>query len=316
MADQVHIRYTKWDGSLHWHFDAMVHARDEHGTWVVVPPGSRYRKGADPERIDEHGFVVLVPDGEWWTAYFNAVPRGEHGHLIYVDVNTPARWEADTVHLVDLDLDVILDLSGSPRVVDEDEFDEHRERWAYPDHVVDRARTTAARVVTTIASRTEPFGTAGDRRLAEALGWAHGTVVAGHGVASGVSEDPRHPQGTLADQLPHFATAGLPIDGLHPGTINVRLEVLLRPARPRLTIERLTWHPAVPPETFSFFDARIAVDGQLHHAFVYRPHPETKPDHHQPDDVVEILAGPIEGLEPGASISVWVDPTQAGFAVA
>lgn len=314
--ERVHVRYTKWDGSLHWHFDATVVARDEHGTWVVVPPGGWYRKGDDPERFDEHGFVVLVPDGEWWTAYFNAVPRGDRGHLVYVDVNTPARWEAATVHTIDLDLDIVLDLSGSPRVVDEDEFDEHRARWEYPDHVVDRARTTAARIATAMASRAEPFGNDGDRRLVEALGWVHGTVVAGHGVASGIADDPRHPEGTLSKQFPHFAAAGLPIDGLRPGTINIETGMLLRPIQPRLSLERLSWDEDVPPETFSFFDARLAVEGRIHHGFVYRPHPETKPDHHQPEDVVEVLAGPIPGLEPGAPISLWVDPSQAGFAVA
>lgn len=316
MREHAHLRYTKWDGSLHWHFDVEVVGRDTHGTWVLVPPGATYRRGTEPPLVDEHGSVVLVPDGAWWTAYFNAVPRASSGHLIYVDVNTAATWDGDTAHLVDLDLDVVLGTAGSARVIDEDEFEEHRRRWDYPPVVVDRVRTTAARVATAIDMGEEPFMSAGYGVVARCLGWAHGTVVAGHGVASGAAHDPRFPGGTLAEQMPAFAAAGLPVDGIHQGTINVDLPFRLLPQRPRLTIDQLEWRSGYPAETFSFFDARIAVGSAVHDAIVYRPHPETKPEFEQPGTVIELISREIGGIVPGAPVSVWVDPDQATFDVA
>lgn len=176
MTERVHIRYTKWDEALHWHFDATVAGRDHHGTWVTVPPGGTYRRGDDPPLVDEHGFVVLLPEHEWWTAYFNAVPRGSKTHRIYVDVNTPVRWEGDVAHLVDLDLDVTRSADGTVRLLDEDEFDEHRVRWSYPDRIVDATRTAAAALVAAIEAGREPFATAGFRRVAAELGWVSGTA--------------------------------------------------------------------------------------------------------------------------------------------
>lgn len=316
MPEHVHVRYTKWDGTLHWHFDAEVIRRDDAGTWVVVPPGGRFRKGDDPPRIDEHGFVVLIPEGAWWTAYFNAVPRGANGHLVYVDVNTAATWDGDTAHLVDLDLDVVLGTTGPARVIDEDEFIEHRTRWDYPPDVVDRVRTTAASVAASIDLGHEPFASIGFGHVAERLGWAHGVVVTGHGVASGVADDARFPDGTIAEQLPAFASAGIPVDGLHHGTINLDLPFRLEPISPRATVADLVWRTGYPAETFSFFDARLAVGEEIHDVLVYRPHPETKPEFDQPATVVEILAPPLAGIGPGTRASLWVDPHQGRFDVA
>ena len=78
----------------------------------------------------------------------------------------------------------------------------------------------------------------------------------------------------------------------------------------------MRWHPEVPPEDFSFLDAAIAVDGAIYQALVYRPHPETKPAHHQPDTVVELLAPPIPDIVPGRIVSIRVDRDQGGFDLA
>lgn len=312
----AHVRYTKWDGSLHWHFDAGVVERDAHGTWLLVPPGGSYRRGTGTPRIEEHGFVVLVPPTDWWTAYFNAVPRGASGHLVYVDVATSPVWTGDLVTMIDLDLDVVLPPTGGAAVVDEDEFDEHRVRYSYPPDVVDRARTTAARVAAGLDAGFEPFGRTGPGLVARLLGWSHGAVVVGHGVASGVAGDPRFPAGTLAEQFPAFERAGLPIGAWHRATLNVHLGFVMAPVAPRLTIHELTWKHGYPAESFSFFDARVAVGGRMHDALVYLPHADTKPEFHQPAGVVELLAPHIPDVGPGTPVSVWIDPAQAGFVVA
>ncbi len=70
---------------------------------------------------------------------FNPPPRTSE---VYCDITTPARWESDdTVHLIDLDLDVVRRrATGLVELLDEDEFAEHRARFGYPDDVVAEAR--------------------------------------------------------------------------------------------------------------------------------------------------------------------------------
>ncbi len=142
-----------------------------------------------------------------------------------------------------------------------------------------------------------------------------GVVVAGHGVASGAKGDPRFPGGTLAMQAPHFAAAGLDIARFHGGTINVDVA----PHRivldgPVTTLRNVRWHPTEPAEDFSFVDCRIGVTPQrLVSGLVYRPDPETKPEHHQPPTIVEIVAPWIEGAAVGAELWLEVSPTQAHF---
>jgi hypothetical protein len=306
----IHIRYTKYDGSLHWHYDAVDLGDDDLGRWFALMPGDPYRRGHEPVRHATHGFVGFVPYEGAWSAEFNPTPLG--GSLIYVNVNTPAVFTDGAIEMADLDLDVVLRPDGSIALLDEDELEEHAVAMSYPERIVDLARATAASVWIALEQCTEPYRTRGPAKMAEALGWAHGVVVAGHGAASG--RDPRYPEGTLALQEPHFAAAGVDVSPYRAATINLDVSPLrLIPSAPRATVRDVRWHPDVAAEDFSFLDARISAGGETHDALVYRPHPETKPDHPQPPTVVEVLAPPIPDLALGQIASVWVDPTQGSL---
>ena len=140
-----------------------------------------------------------------------------------------------------------------------------------------------------------------------------GTIIQGHQVASGNAKDPRFPNGTLALQAPIFAAKGFTIDTYHPGTINVSIAPLtyeiLKPIR---TFRDVKWHPDTPPEDFSFFNCRIrlADDADYVDALVYRPHPETKPEHFQDSSVLEIIAPRVEGIAYGLNVSLLLPAEQ------
>ena len=139
-----------------------------------------------------------------------------------------------------------------------------------------------------------------------------GVVVRGHRVASGLNGDPRFPGGTLRMQGPHFAARGLDLTAMHGGTLNVNIA----PARyalrqPRWTFPLVKWHPTEPAETFSFVEARLeCVDGAAVCGWIYYPHPETKPEHFQSADVLEVLMPFVEGLEYGARVVIRVPEEQ------
>lgn len=142
-----------------------------------------------------------------------------------------------------------------------------------------------------------------------------GELTRGHRVASGLSGDARFPGGTIAMQVPCFRELGLDLSGFHHATLNVAITPLkYETRRATHTFRQVRWHPVEPAEDFSFFDAAILKPETADHwvrAFVYRPHPETKPAHFQPPDALELLAAEwINGLVYGDRLEIRVDPEQ------
>jgi hypothetical protein len=146
------------------------------------------------------------------------------------------------------------------------------------------------------------------------------TVIRGHRVASGLNEDPRFPGGTLAMQAPFFRERGLDLGGYHLSTLNlsiapVRYEIVA----PKITFRNVGWHRTEPEEDFSFFDCRVrggSGDDWIE-GLIYYPHPETKPEHFQPPDVLEVIASAfLEGIDYGSVIDFQADPAQIRFLVA
>lgn len=129
-------------------------------------------------------------------------------------------------------------------------------------------------------------------------------VVRGHGVASGRNGDPRFPGGTVAMQRPHFLARGLDLSALHPGTINVSIAPRAwRLRTPRHTFRAVRWHPVEPAEDFSFADVHLRRPGEPPLAgWIYHPHPETKPEHFQTPDVLELLLPLVPGLAYGDAL--------------
>lgn len=152
--EMVRVIYTKYDGSAHRDYPARRLNSDEHGTWLGVIRGTASVYHGRPS-IEQIPFVLLIPHQAWWTGMFNPPPRTSE---IYCDVTTPARWDGDTVHIIDLDLDVVRRReTQAVELRDEDEFEEHRQRFGYPDHLVTEARAAAQRLLGALRDGAEPF---------------------------------------------------------------------------------------------------------------------------------------------------------------
>ncbi len=148
---RVRVLSTKYDGSPH--YDQYGWLLDTPGTGqdlplrVLIEAGTELRsyRGTFATRID---FTFLFWPGQdrWYNVEHNhrvvARPDGRLSTSSYANVSTPATFDGDTVRWVDLDLDVTI-RDGVVELVDEDEFDEHRARMAYPAAVVARARAAA-----------------------------------------------------------------------------------------------------------------------------------------------------------------------------
>ena len=137
-------------------------------------------------------------------------------------------------------------------------------------------------------------------------------LMQGHRVASGRNGNPRFPGGTLLMQQPHFLALGLDIGVFHRGTLNVSIAPLsYRVVKPRLTFRNVKWHPVEPMEDFSFFDVQlVGPNNGAIAGLIYYPHPETKPEHFQAPDVLELLLPFIEGLSYGMELSLGIPAGQ------
>jgi len=165
-SEIVRVVYTKYDGSAHRDYPARRLNSDDLGIWVGVPRGTVSVYHGRPS-VEQIPFVLLIPHHAWWTGMFNPPPRTSE---VYCDITTPARWEGDTVHIVDLDLDVVR--RRATQVVelrDEDEFAQHREQFGYPDDLVAEALAAAEKLMLALDDGSEPFATQHRKWLSHVL---------------------------------------------------------------------------------------------------------------------------------------------------
>ncbi len=172
----VHVVYTKYDGSLHWHYTMRHLGSDEHGVWLGAPADTPTQRGSEPPIVLGHPWIHLIPEGRWWTVAFNAGPTDTE---IYCDITTEPRWlQPGEVTMVDLDLDVLrMRADGRVLLLDEDEFAEHQVRYRYPAEVITKAEQAAAWLLDAVQARVEPFGTGYRRWLEMVSGDVGGTAV-------------------------------------------------------------------------------------------------------------------------------------------
>lgn len=140
------------------------------------------------------------------------------------------------------------------------------------------------------------------------------TIVQGHRVASGLANDSRFPDGTLALQAPHFAAQGIDLTAFYLGTLNLSIAPYRYTiGQPKCTLRGVRWSAISPPEDFSFFDCQLSVNDRTVMGLVYYPHPETKPEHFQAPDILEVLAPQLAGIGYGDRLMIAIDPAQIQF---
>ncbi|HEY9849813.1 MAG TPA: hypothetical protein V6D28_10165 [Leptolyngbyaceae cyanobacterium] len=139
-----------------------------------------------------------------------------------------------------------------------------------------------------------------------------GWVKKGYGVASGQGKDPRFPNGTIEMQKPLFQELGLDLSNYFSGTINISIAPhQYQIKQPKYTFRNLKWTPAQPAEDFSFCDCQILLNNEKSQSgLIYYPHPETKPEHFQTPDTLEIMTSFINDLRYGDELIITVDRQQ------
>ena len=131
------------------------------------------------------------------------------------------------------------------------------------------------------------------------------TLVKGHQVASGKAKDPRFLQGTIAAQLPFFQALGLNLKDFYCGTLNAQFNcssIVLKHFD--YHFKQVKWHTKMPAEDFKFCRCNILVKEQSFAALIYQPQEQTKIEHFQPKNQLELLAPFIEHINYGDTLAL------------
>ncbi|HWC28844.1 MAG TPA: DUF402 domain-containing protein [Dehalococcoidia bacterium] len=159
---QITVRATNYDGSLHWEHPAWLLRADDGIVVTQTSAGLAIKSSAR-----ESGEFVSPynTNGHYWAdRWFNVIRlelpgKGHTGY--YCNIASPLTFDGQTVHYVDLQLDVLVTVEPNGRlthrVVDEDEFEAARKRYAYGVDLISRCRDAVDEVVRMIEAREFPF---------------------------------------------------------------------------------------------------------------------------------------------------------------
>lgn len=151
------FRWRKWDGSPHWRHDCYYLGSDRWGDWFGQPAGSHSsRPGRDV--VIEHADITLLPPSGDYALTMNAPPNRTR---IYIDIAWDLRWsENGEPSGIDMDLDVVDHAVRGIYIDDRDEWDEHRVRYGYPLHIVERLEALAVDLEARVTAHEAPFDAA------------------------------------------------------------------------------------------------------------------------------------------------------------
>jgi hypothetical protein len=125
---------------------------DASGLWFFTPERTLYRGTTGNESLSGPvaSMIQLIPASAWWFARWQ---ESRLGARVAIDICTPGQRENNTWSYIDLELDLVKFTDGRVVVLDEDEFEEARQRGCISDDEASRALSTAQalkeRLVTT-----------------------------------------------------------------------------------------------------------------------------------------------------------------------
>lgn len=134
-----------------------------------------------------------------------------------------------------------------------------------------------------------------------------GTLVSGHGVASGKNRD-IYPKGSVELQYPFFKELGIDIGECYPGTLNVSIAPrTYEIKKPYRSVQDLLWYPPRKmSENFDFARCLVQSENFLASGLVYRPDPKTKKVHFDKPEELQIIAGFLPDAGYGDALTVYL----------
>jgi len=152
----ITVQARKYDNRIHRQWQAQLVTQDD--SLIVV-------EGVFAEEI-KHSLLGTIAPGtlsteyywtdRWFSVFRFREPTGELRNY-YCNINQPAEFDGNILSFIDLDIDVLVAPDFSYRIVDEDEFMAHAERYNYPAALRAQVPCALANLIEIIKGREFPF---------------------------------------------------------------------------------------------------------------------------------------------------------------
>lgn len=153
-GDQIKIKSYKHNGSLHRVWDSSTILQKGATSWIVGNDQVMVSEADGREWKTREPAICTFGKGQW----FNTIGMlREDGVHYYCNIGSPYRWHNSSLEYIDYDLDVKVFPDRTYVILDEDEFAEHKEMMAYPEHVLRKIDHGLSELLSLLYQQKGPF---------------------------------------------------------------------------------------------------------------------------------------------------------------
>jgi hypothetical protein len=130
-GDQIHVRACKTDGTVYRGWHTTIESVNADSIVTISPAGSMI---IDKTHLGDHPAKNHLRSYYWFDKFYNLIEVFDtQGNLIeiYINIASPPEFEDGMMSFKDHELDVVRDMPGVARLVDEDEFVEAVVKYRY-----------------------------------------------------------------------------------------------------------------------------------------------------------------------------------------
>lgn len=150
----VYIQSYKYNGSLHrtWSKGFVLKSNEHetivitYKTWVIESDGRRW--------FTREPAICFFYDNRW----YNVISMiRKSGIYYYCNIATPSLYDGEAIKNIDLDLDIKVYPDQRFEVLDEDEFEIHKQNMNYDDDIINIAQEATRQLSEIIKRQEYPF---------------------------------------------------------------------------------------------------------------------------------------------------------------
>ncbi|MBR0461641.1 MAG: DUF402 domain-containing protein [Erysipelotrichaceae bacterium] len=154
IGDNVFVQSYKHNGSLHrtWSKALVIDVREDFTvvvtdhSWVVEADGRRW--------LTKEPAICFYYDNRW----FNIISMvRKAGIYYYCNIASPSLYDGEAIKNIDYDLDVKVFPDETYVVLDQNEYDYHKEKMNYPDSIKEIIDKELKELIGMIERKEDPF---------------------------------------------------------------------------------------------------------------------------------------------------------------
>ncbi len=153
----VRFETFKYPSQPRYFFPALVVRESEKEQLFYIGPGLPIYVGkSDSTFIGTKNHLTLM----WPDVYYNISLFWDgdwNFECYYVNLALPHQWDGELCTYIDLELDVMMTEDGTITILDEDEYEEGKIRYNYPQELIAQIERSTKEVVALMEARTYPF---------------------------------------------------------------------------------------------------------------------------------------------------------------